>query len=353
MLIFDGWINGIVATGCFIFAMILGLGIIIQARKIHAKLLFLIGINIFLTSFFWIITFFDFLIIIFTNQNLILPDYLIGLVTYMLAPFITLISLYIGAELMMPTKKKIVVISILIVSFIFEAVIIFNPIESFIIIYPPVTGTNLITIYLNTDYLLLLVLYSLLSFLGIIYCGFGYLFKSIRSTGVLRGKFLSLSIGYILFLGFPLMWTIILNFGVDIPIYYVRIGMVSSFLFFYFGLKEAPMKKEKKPSKKEIKVEDSLFRLYERPLQISEEEVIFHRDRKICLVCKGDVVRVSYICPKCNALYCINCSEVLSNQENMCWVCSDRFDESKPTRPQKVTYKDIKVFKKKQNDTEI
>ena len=109
MLGFDGWINGIVATGCFIFAIILGLGIIFQARKLHAKLLFLIGLNIFLTSFFWIITFFDFMTIVFTGRNLVLPSHLIGLITYLLAPFITLISLYIGAELMTPTKKKIVV----------------------------------------------------------------------------------------------------------------------------------------------------------------------------------------------------------------------------------------------------
>jgi len=135
---------------------------------------------------------------------------------------------------------------------------------------------------------------------------------------------------------------------ISIPIVLSRLIMASAFLFFYFGLREAPAEKKKKEHYvKEVKVEESLFRLYERPLQISEEEVIFHRDRKICLVCKGSVIRVSYICPKCNALYCLNCSEVLSNQENMCWVCNEPLDKSKPTRPHKIIYKDINGLKKK------
>lgn len=135
---------------------------------------------------------------------------------------------------------------------------------------------------------------------------------------------------------------------ISIPIVLSRLIMASPFLFFYFGLREAPAEKKiKEHYVKEVKVEESLFRLYERPLQISEEEVIFHRDRKICLVCKGSVIRVSYICPKCNALYCLNCSEVLSNQENMCWVCNEPLDKSKPTRPHKIIYKDINGLKKK------
>ncbi|MFX1325521.1 MAG: hypothetical protein ACFE8N_11220 [Promethearchaeota archaeon] len=118
--------------------------------------------------------------------------------------------------------------------------------------------------------------------------------------------------------------------------------MVSGFFFFYFGLKEAPLEKQKlKPPKEELQIRESLFRLYERPEHINEEEISFLREKKICLVCKGDVSRLSYICPKCNALYCDSCSIELSYLENMCWVCNEPFDESKPTRPFKKPDKDI------------
>jgi len=347
MLIIDGWINGIIASGCFFFATILGLGIIYQARKLNAKLLFLIGLNIFLAAFFWMIPCIDFMTILFTNKNLVLPEYLMGHVTFALAPFITLISLYIGAELMIPEKKKYIVIAFLIFGIIFEVILVLKPGDAYLIEYPSISGNDLIYIYLSSANLIVSLFYFTFSFSGFVFCGLGYLYKSVKTKGVIKKKFALLSLGYFLFLGFPLFRSITQRVGFSIPIYYVRIGMVSSFLFFYFGLKEAPVKKEKKRFVKEIKVKDSLFRLYERPVQISEEEVIFHRDRKICLVCKGDVIRLSYICPKCNALYCMNCSEVLSNQENMCWVCNEPLDESKPTKPHKIVYKDISGLKKK------
>jgi late competence protein required for DNA uptake (superfamily II DNA/RNA helicase) len=111
--------------------------------------------------------------------------------------------------------------------------------------------------------------------------------------------------------------------------------MITGVLFFYFGLKEASMEKPReRETKKEVQVRESLFRLYERPDYITEEEVSFHKERKICLVCKNDVARLNYICPKCSALYCTNCSEQLSDLENMCWVCDEPFDETKPIRPQ-------------------
>ncbi len=82
--------------------------------------------------------------------------------------------------------------------------------------------------------------------------------------------------------------------------------------------------------------------LFIKPQSITEEEVTFHREKKICLVCKGKISRINYICPECDALYCIKCSEALSNLENACWVCNEPFDESKP----------VKLFKKEEDEIE-
>ncbi len=90
------------------------------------------------------------------------------------------------------------------------------------------------------------------------------------------------------------------------------------------------MPKEKTP-KTEVKIEESLFRLTKRPEDITEEEVTFHREKMICLVCKKSVERINYICPECKALYCINCAEKISKLENKCWVCNEAFEEQKPT----------------------
>ncbi|MFX0025893.1 MAG: hypothetical protein ACFE8M_05715 [Candidatus Hermodarchaeota archaeon] len=86
------------------------------------------------------------------------------------------------------------------------------------------------------------------------------------------------------------------------------------------------------------------LRIFSKPQRITEEEVTFFREQRICLVCKNKVSRINYICPKCSALYCLKCSEELSNLENMCWVCNEPLDESKPTKPFKEELK--KEYKK-------
>ncbi|MHA2008499.1 MAG: tetratricopeptide repeat protein [Promethearchaeota archaeon] len=66
--------------------------------------------------------------------------------------------------------------------------------------------------------------------------------------------------------------------------------------------------------------------------QISEKTITFHKERKICLVCKGEVRGYSYIC-KCDAIYCENCARTLTGLENMCWACAAAIDIAKPIKP--------------------
>ena len=77
----------------------------------------------------------------------------------------------------------------------------------------------------------------------------------------------------------------------------------------------------------------SSFVLYTRPNRITEEEVIFHTEKKICLVCKKKISKFTYICPECEIFYCMNCGQALANLENVCWVCNTPIDESKPVKP--------------------
>ena len=68
--------------------------------------------------------------------------------------------------------------------------------------------------------------------------------------------------------------------------------------------------------------------------QVSEEKIAISKERKICLVCRGEVLRFSYIC-ECGAIYCGNCAQALTDLENVCWACDVPIDYLKPSKPYK------------------
>lgn len=77
--------------------------------------------------------------------------------------------------------------------------------------------------------------------------------------------------------------------------------------------------------------------------QVREHKVTIHRDRKICIVCKGDVLGYMYTC-KCDTIYCEKCARAVTALENACWVCNAPIDMSKPIIPyekEKMEQEDI------------
>ena len=84
--------------------------------------------------------------------------------------------------------------------------------------------------------------------------------------------------------------------------------------------------------------------------QVKEEEVTIHREKKICLVCKGGVLGYMYAC-ECDTVYCEKCAQAITDLENACWVCDAPIDISKPVKSfkeEKIKEKDIvkKTLKK-------
>ncbi|MFX0083634.1 MAG: hypothetical protein ACFE94_17940 [Candidatus Hodarchaeota archaeon] len=88
--------------------------------------------------------------------------------------------------------------------------------------------------------------------------------------------------------------------------------------------------------KEELK---DFIKIFTKPSTITVEEIELYREKGLCLVCKSKVSRLNYVCPKCNAFYCVKCSEALTNLENTCWVCETPFDESKPVKIDKLNNK--------------
>jgi len=93
-------------------------------------------------------------------------------------------------------------------------------------------------------------------------------------------------------------------------------------------------------------VKSQVLGIFTRPQKVTEEEVTFHREQKICLVCKGKLLRSIYLCPECDALYCIKCSDALCTMENVCWSCYTPIDPAKPVKlKEKEEKNDIEISK--------
>ena len=97
------------------------------------------------------------------------------------------------------------------------------------------------------------------------------------------------------------------------------------------------------------RLDEKIVRMIQkRPLltvQVSEEKIAVSKEKKICLVCRGEVLRFSYIC-ECGAIYCGNCAQALTNLENVCWACEVPIDYSKPVKPYKKEEESAKVQEK-------
>jgi len=303
----EGWLNGITATACLLFAFTCGLSIIFQARKINAKLLFFMGLNIFFTGFNWLIPSVDFFSILLKGQNIV-SDKIIwaGILTYMWTPLIILISFYIGAELMISTNKCNFLIVITTLCVLFELLLFLDPYGSIRINYPEIPGNDLISIGILLFHPVA-ILILIFSTSAIIFCGFGFLYKCFNSSGILKAQLLFLSIGYLLYLLSPL----ILKFS----IFLLRFGMVSSFPLFYLGLKE-------QSEEKNIK----------KPRIITEEEIILHKENQNCLVCNKKVFGFNTFICECGAIYCNKCAHALIKPENACWYCNSAIDKNKSVK---------------------
>ena len=96
----------------------------------------------------------------------------------------------------------------------------------------------------------------------------------------------------------------------------------------------APLSERMKLAHIEDQMEGMLRNRMLLTARIIEEKISVHEERKICLVCKGEVERFNvFICPKCNTIYCENCARALTDLENICWSCNVPIDPSKAIKP--------------------
>ncbi|MHA1726767.1 MAG: hypothetical protein ACTSXH_18330 [Promethearchaeota archaeon] len=229
-----GWIDGITSSFVVIFGIIFGSFFIYRARKLKAKLLIYLGADSIFAGLMFFGVFLDFLSVLIVGQNLPNVLGLVGLLSYIWYAPTIIVSIYIGVELLLEKNNWLILLIFIILSIIFEVLIFLYPLESFNFIYPENTESPEILIDYNINLfsvagiLMAILLFSLLFFLG-----FGFLRRAVQTSGIMRKKFLLLSLGSFSFCIFGLFE------GVTVPgiaIIFIRIGYLSSFWLFYFGL---------------------------------------------------------------------------------------------------------------------
>ncbi len=312
-----------------IWGIIWGPILIYQGKKSNVKLLIYWGIftiGVYLTLLGSAV---DFLTILITGQNI--SGFLYILLSWPNVGINVFFIVFVITELLAPKFKWYFLSTYIIMLPFYQLSLFLNTWDNVILTFPIIPGEEIIN-----DTVLGWVGNALsrglneLSFLG----GFGLIYKGMQSKGIIRKKYIYLAIAIFL-LYVPAIFDALLD--IPIPILaIVSIIQLGSTWFSYLGLRKEPERREKKV-KEEVKITDSLFRIIQRPDQITEEEVTYYREQKICLICKGKVAGFNiFLCPNCEALYHEDCARTLSDLENACWVCNQPIDEKKPMKPFKI-----------------
>ena len=327
MLSVLGGIIGSSTIGVLIVFCSFGIYFYYISRKTNIKLLSFMGLNLFFIGLCYLGICVDFLSIIITGNNINI--FLLAFLIWPCLPLVYIFGSYVTAELLLPKIKKLYMIIIIVLGIIFELSIFLDTLGNIKFVEPSTPGAELIDDSLITGSIAGLI-GTIYTFLGIFVSGVYMLIKGYRFSGVVRKKYQQIAVGYLV-----LNLSALLDFlGIAEIVAIIRIASLSAIWLFYLGLREEPEEPEKKEKKKELKIEESLFRLTKRPTQITEEEVTYYREQKVCLVCKTSVGGFNnYICTKCDALYCENCARALSNLENACWACNEPIDKSRPSKP--------------------
>lgn len=125
------------------------------------------------------------------------------------------------------------------------------------------------------------------------------------------------------------VWFYYIMMGLS-PLIHLGVPLELIIIIYSLVIIQKSVKSESLPGSK-IELID-VSKAFIKPSKVTEEEVSISKEKKICLVCKGKLSRKLYMCPKCNTLYCQNCSNSLADLENTCWVCDEPIDPSKPIK---------------------
>jgi len=228
-----GWLNGITASGVFFFSCLFGLFFIYKSRRLKLRLLLFLGFVYFFAGLVYSGDVLDFITILITGNNVDNTHGIIGLINWIWFPGAVIFAMYIGVELITPKKKWLIFSIYIALGIIFEVFFLLNPSGTVTYDNPTSPGEDLINDNLVFEsipsIIALIFLLSIIIFLGV-----GFLHKSFQSTGIIRRKFLYLSLGsFVYAIGAVLDGL----FSPGIILIFIRSAMIGSAWLFYYGLK--------------------------------------------------------------------------------------------------------------------
>ena len=223
-----GWLDGFTATLIVMFGAVFSLTVLYRARKMEAKLLFYGAFMGLFATLLWLGPCVDFFSKILTGQNL-QPQALYGILSYMWVAPATVLGLYLGAELMLPEQKKIILIIFGVLSVIFEIILFADPIGAF---EYEITGGAIDAnfVYGHPTFILVLVFLLAVFLLN----GLGSLRQVLKTTGVVRKKFTFMAATFILFV---IVGALDAFLSPGPALFIARMGMIACAFMLYFALK--------------------------------------------------------------------------------------------------------------------
>jgi len=254
----------------------LGLLVVYKSKKLNVRLLTYVGLFFVFSGFSSLGYICDFFTILLTGVNINNIYGWLGIISFMWLPITFSFFSYIGVELLIPKKKWHFFYFVITISITYELFLFLNPEGSISFINPINPGEDLIFIYLGG---ILYIFYYIFEIIILLLNGFGLLIKSTKSRGILRKKYLFLSIGFLMmFLNFQLQSYLPLQLFL-----FSFVVIIISVIFMYIGLKpkkQFKSKKKKVPSPKEVELVSYMLRK-SNSAEIKEEIESFRVEKPI------------------------------------------------------------------------
>lgn len=232
MVYWEGLLDG--GTSALIVFSSIGFGLfsLYKSIKLKARLLTIAGFTMIFVGFLWLGPTIDFIYLLLGLGN-IDPVEMYAILSYLWVAPALLFAIYLGSELLMPKKKWILFGIYFMLGVVFEYFLWFDTANSFETLEPSTPGETIIDASFNTSHpTFLLVVVFLIS--ALVFLGIGFAIKAKQSTGLLRKKFIYLSVGFIIFVlsgAFDAIINIIGIIGI------IRVVMATFALWMYLGLK--------------------------------------------------------------------------------------------------------------------
>lgn len=250
------WLNGLTALMFICFGTVFGISLFIKARKINAKTLKYMGLNIIFASWCYSGYVIDFLSVLLIGENFDNTYGEIGIISGIWLAIALIFAVYVGSELLFPHYKIKITIIYVLIGVAYEYFLIYDTNSVLGFIYPS-SRFLLINFYVRflSPLGFIVIFYYLSLFLFMV---LGFLYKSLKSKGIIRKKFLYLTLAelFILISSFPELMPIS-------SIYFLltRPMLIIVPILVYFGFK-----KDVNFKNENLIVEKKLFRLVNSPI---------------------------------------------------------------------------------------